>query len=62
MPSNELRVQVPNIKDREVKKPLLCGPGPCDVWPSVNKALQNIVMSPICDEYYNVSYEILISQ
>lgn len=55
MMSDKLIVQAPEIKDRKVVKPTLCGPGPCDVWPSVQEAYNNPVLSPICDEYFNVS-------
>lgn len=53
--SGTLTVQAPEIQDREVVKPTLCGPGPCDVWPSVQEAYSNPVLSPLCDEYFNVS-------
>lgn len=56
--SYKLSVQAPEIKDREVVKPTLCGPGPCDVWPSVQEAYSLPVLSPLCDEYFNVMDDI----
>lgn len=54
MSSHKFIVAPPRIEDREVVKPLLCGPGPCDYWPSVEKALSKPVLSPICDELFKV--------
>ncbi|CAK1580258.1 unnamed protein product [Parnassius mnemosyne] len=54
MYSTNLTVPAPKIVDRQFKKPLLCGPGPCDVWPSVAEALTKPVLSPLCDELFNV--------
>ncbi|CAH0398357.1 unnamed protein product [Chilo suppressalis] len=49
-----LTVPAPNITDRQFVKPLLCGPGPCDLLPSVVEALTRPTLSPICDELFNV--------
>ncbi|CAH2048642.1 unnamed protein product, partial [Iphiclides podalirius] len=54
MNSTSMTVPVPDIVDRQFKKPLFCGPGPCDVWPSVAEALTGPVLSPMCDELFNV--------
>ncbi|KAJ8722077.1 hypothetical protein PYW08_004479 [Mythimna loreyi] len=54
MASNKFIVPPPRIVDREIVKPLLCGPGPCDYYPSVEKVLSKPVLSPICDELFNV--------
>lgn len=54
MSSDNLRVSSPKIMDRKFVKPLLCGPGPCDYWPSVTEALSREVITPNCDEFYNV--------
>ncbi|XP_030040899.2 serine--pyruvate aminotransferase, mitochondrial isoform X2 [Manduca sexta] len=54
MATYELTVSAPNIEDRSFTKPLLCGPGPCDLWPSVSEALAKPVITPLCDEHYNV--------
>nr|XP_049694470.1 alanine--glyoxylate aminotransferase [Helicoverpa armigera]XP_049694471.1 alanine--glyoxylate aminotransferase [Helicoverpa armigera] len=54
MSSNKFIVPPPRIVDREVVKPLLCGPGPCDYWPSVAEALSKPVLTPICDEFFSV--------
>lgn len=50
----KLTVQAPTLVNRDFVKPTLCGPGPCDVWPSVNEALTKPVISPICDEHFYV--------
>lgn len=55
MYANHLIVTPPKIEDRKFIKPLLCGPGPCDIHPSVFEAMQKPVVSPICDELFNVS-------
>lgn len=55
MSSHKLTVPPPKIVDREFVKPLLCGPGPSDVWPSVAQALTKPILSPICDELFKVS-------
>ncbi|XP_075978110.1 alanine-glyoxylate aminotransferase isoform X2 [Anticarsia gemmatalis] len=47
-------VPPPKIVDREFIKPALCGPGPCDVWPSVAEAYSKPVITPMCDEYFHV--------
>ncbi|KAF9801226.1 hypothetical protein SFRURICE_014244 [Spodoptera frugiperda] len=61
MSSHKFIVAPPRIEDREVVKPLLCGPGPCDYWPSVEKALSKPVLSPICEELFKVLEDIRIS-
>ncbi|XP_063624037.1 alanine--glyoxylate aminotransferase-like [Cydia splendana] len=58
MTSYKLTLSEPVIRDRQFTKPLMCGPGPCDVWPSVAEALTRPVISPICDEYFNVMDDI----
>ncbi|CAH0585741.1 unnamed protein product [Chrysodeixis includens] len=58
MSSYKMIVPPPKIVDREFVKPLLCGPGPCDVWPSVAQALTKPILSPICDELFNASDDI----
>ncbi|XP_063536404.1 alanine--glyoxylate aminotransferase-like [Cydia strobilella] len=58
MTSHKLTLSEPVIRDRQFIKPLMCGPGPCDVWPSVAEALTRPVISPICDEYFNVMDDI----
>ncbi|XP_069359534.1 alanine--glyoxylate aminotransferase isoform X2 [Maniola hyperantus] len=58
MLASKITVPVPKIENRKVIKPLLCGSGPCDVWPSVAEALSKPVLSPTCDEYYNVMDDI----
>lgn len=58
MTSHKLTLPEPVIRDRQFIKPLMCGPGPCDVWPSVAEALTRPVISPICDEYFNVMDDI----
>ncbi|XP_026744995.1 serine--pyruvate aminotransferase, mitochondrial-like isoform X2 [Trichoplusia ni] len=47
-------VPPPLILDRKFVVPLLCGPGPCAYWPSVTEALAKPVITPNCDEFYNV--------
>ncbi|XP_046966213.1 serine--pyruvate aminotransferase, mitochondrial [Vanessa cardui] len=58
MYASHMVVPVPKIEDRVFKKPLLCGPGPCDLWPSVAEAVTRPVLSPICDEFFNVLADI----
>ncbi|XP_059052830.1 alanine--glyoxylate aminotransferase-like [Achroia grisella] len=58
MYENKLIVPAPKIKDRQFSKPLLCGPGPSDIWPSVNEALTKPILSPFCDELFNVMDDI----
>ncbi|XP_045448285.1 serine--pyruvate aminotransferase, mitochondrial [Melitaea cinxia] len=58
MTTSKFIVPVPNIEDREFTKPLLCGPGPCDLWPSVAEALTKPVLTPVCDEFFNVLADI----
>ncbi|KAH9644868.1 hypothetical protein HF086_007956 [Spodoptera exigua] len=60
MSSHKFIVPPPRIEDREVVKPLLCGPGPCDYWPSVEKALSKPILSPICEELFKVLEDIRI--
>ncbi|CAH1638202.1 unnamed protein product [Spodoptera littoralis] len=60
MSSHKFIVAPPRIEDREVVKPLLCGPGPCDYWPSVEKALSKPVLSPICEELFKVLEDIRV--
>ncbi|CAH2096205.1 unnamed protein product [Euphydryas editha] len=47
MSTSKFIVPVPKIEDRDFIKPLLCGPGPCDVWPSVAEALIKPVLADI---------------
>ncbi|XP_049873876.1 alanine--glyoxylate aminotransferase [Pectinophora gossypiella] len=54
MLTDKMIIPAPEIKDRKVVKPLLCGPGPCDIWPSVFEALTRPILSPMCDEMFNV--------
>ncbi|KAM3965396.1 alanine-glyoxylate aminotransferase [Aphomia sociella] len=58
MYAEKLTVPAPQIEDRQFVKPLLCGPGPCDVWPSVAEALTKPILSPACDELFNVMDDI----
>ncbi|XP_026744993.1 serine--pyruvate aminotransferase, mitochondrial-like [Trichoplusia ni] len=58
MSCHKLTVPPPKIVDREFVKPLLCGPGPSDVWPSVAQALTKPILSPICDELFKASDDI----
>lgn len=58
MLANKVTVPVPEIKERKIVKPLLCGPGPCDLWPSVIEALSKPVLTPICDEFFSVLDEL----
>lgn len=53
--ANHMIVTPPKLEDREFKKPLLCGPGPSDIHASVYEAMQKPVLSPVCDELFNVS-------
>lgn len=61
MATSKFIVPVPNIEDREFTKPLLCGPGPCDLWPSVAEALTKPVITPVCDEFFDVSYTVFFT-
>ncbi|KAJ0176630.1 hypothetical protein K1T71_007809 [Dendrolimus kikuchii] len=54
MSLDKTTIPAPTIVDREFVKPLLCGAGPSDVWPSVVKAYSKPVLSPICDEQFKV--------
>lgn len=54
MHSDKIRVSAPKIENRQFVKPLLCGPGPCDYWPSVAEAIANPIITPNCDEFYHV--------
>ncbi|XP_026761676.2 alanine--glyoxylate aminotransferase [Galleria mellonella] len=58
MYEEKLIVPRPTIVDRQFTKPLLCGPGPCDIWPSVAEALSKPVLSPLCDELFDVMDDI----
>ncbi|KAJ2949022.1 hypothetical protein O0L34_g5963 [Tuta absoluta] len=58
MSANKKTSAVPKFKDRKFVKPLLCAPGPCDLWPSVTKPLSRPTLTPSCDELYNVLDEI----
>ncbi|KAI8436793.1 hypothetical protein MSG28_010254 [Choristoneura fumiferana] len=58
MSSPKLLVPEPVIQDRQFTKPLMCGPGPCDLLPSVIEALTKPVISPLCDEYHEVMADI----
>ncbi|CAK1556477.1 unnamed protein product [Leptosia nina] len=57
-PSN--MIPPPNIEERHVKELLLCGPGPCNLLPSVRQALTGPILSPICDEYFDIMSDIRI--
>ncbi|XP_072949225.1 alanine--glyoxylate aminotransferase-like [Epargyreus clarus] len=54
MSSPKMILEPPMIVDRQFKTPLFCGPGPCNLWPSVQEALSRPVITPLCDEYFNV--------
>lgn len=54
MSYRNLLVPAPNITDRPFVKPLLCGPGPSDLHPSVIEALSKPSLTPMCDELFNV--------
>ncbi|CAG9786729.1 unnamed protein product [Diatraea saccharalis] len=54
MTSPNLTVPAPTITDRHFVKPLLCGPGPSDLLPSVVEAMSKPILTPICDELFNV--------
>ncbi|XP_048001011.1 serine--pyruvate aminotransferase-like isoform X2 [Leguminivora glycinivorella] len=58
MASYRLRVPAPTIRDRQFSKPLLCGPGPNDIYPAVAAAFDAPVMTPACEEYYKVIEDI----
>ncbi|XP_032517764.2 alanine--glyoxylate aminotransferase [Danaus plexippus] len=58
MLSKKVTVPVPRITDRKVRKLLLCGPGPCNLWPSVTEALTQPILSPLCDEYFRIMEDI----
>ncbi|XP_039753562.1 serine--pyruvate aminotransferase, mitochondrial [Pararge aegeria] len=58
MLASKIIIPVPKIENRKFTKPLLCGPGPCDVWPSVAEALNKPILSPMCDEYFNLMADI----
>lgn len=55
MASHKLTVQPPKIMDRPYKPTIFCGPGPADMWPSVNEALNRQLICNMCDEFFNVS-------
>lgn len=59
---DELSITPPSIVDRDFIKPLFCGPGPSDVWPSVIKAYSNPILSPICDEQFKVTHNIFTTK
>ncbi|XP_013145154.1 PREDICTED: serine--pyruvate aminotransferase, mitochondrial isoform X2 [Papilio polytes] len=52
MYSSKMSIPPPKILDLEFKEPLLCGPGPCNMWPSVRQALTKPVVSPLCEEFF----------
>ncbi|KAL0883167.1 hypothetical protein ABMA27_016611 [Loxostege sticticalis] len=54
MASHKLTVQPPKIMDRPYKPTIFCGPGPADMWPSVNEALNRQLICNMCDEFFNV--------
>ncbi|KAL4715980.1 hypothetical protein ACJJTC_013280 [Scirpophaga incertulas] len=49
-----LSVSPPEFVDREFTKPLLCGPGPADLWPSVIEAMSKPSVTTMCEEFYHV--------
>ncbi|XP_045498552.1 serine--pyruvate aminotransferase [Colias croceus] len=51
-------VSPPIIEEREIHEPLFCGPGPCNLLPSVRQALTKPVMSPMCDAYFEAMADI----
>ncbi|XP_050680818.1 alanine--glyoxylate aminotransferase [Leptidea sinapis] len=51
-------VNPPIIEDREITPVLFCGPGPCNLLPSVQEALTKPVLSAVCDEYFAVEDDI----
>ncbi|XP_038210071.1 serine--pyruvate aminotransferase [Zerene cesonia] len=51
-------VSPPIIEEREIHEPLFCGPGPCNLLPSVRQALTKPVMSPMCEVYFSAMAEI----
>lgn len=59
MYADHMIVTPPKIEDRVVVTPLLCGPGPANIHPSVYEAMQKPILSPLCDELYNVSVLLL---
>ncbi|XP_063629230.1 alanine--glyoxylate aminotransferase-like [Cydia splendana] len=58
MASHRLGVPAPIISDRQFSKPLMCGPGPNDLYPAVAAAYAAPVISPACAEYYKVIEDI----
>ncbi|XP_061723973.1 alanine--glyoxylate aminotransferase-like [Cydia pomonella] len=58
MASYRLEVSAPIIRDREFSKPLMCGPGPNDLYPAVAAAFAAPVISPACEQYYKVIQDI----
>ncbi|XP_063388333.1 alanine--glyoxylate aminotransferase-like [Cydia fagiglandana] len=58
MASHSLGVPAPIISDRQFSKPLMCGPGPNDLYPAVAAAYAAPVISPACAEYYKVIEDI----
>ncbi|XP_063369811.1 alanine--glyoxylate aminotransferase-like [Cydia amplana] len=58
MASDRLGVPAPIIRDRQFSKPLMCGPGPNDLYPAVAAAFAAPVISPACTEYYKVIEDI----
>ncbi|CAF4903428.1 unnamed protein product [Pieris macdunnoughi] len=51
-------VPPPQFEDRDERELLLCGPGPSNILPSVRKDLTKPVLSPICDDYFNIMSDI----
>ncbi|XP_041979101.1 serine--pyruvate aminotransferase, mitochondrial-like [Aricia agestis] len=58
MSLTKMTVERPKIEDRNFTKPLMCGPGPCDITPAVSEALTRPVVSAMCDEYFNAMDDI----
>ncbi|XP_059052833.1 alanine--glyoxylate aminotransferase-like [Achroia grisella] len=58
MYKDKLTIPAPKIEDRQYTKPLLCSPGPCDIWPSVAEALTRPILSPFYDELSQVMFDI----
>ncbi|KPJ08453.1 Serine--pyruvate aminotransferase, mitochondrial [Papilio machaon] len=53
MSSSKMSIPPPNFVEREFKEPLFCGPGPCNLWPSVREALTKPVFSPLCQQFFS---------
>ncbi|XP_063826059.1 alanine--glyoxylate aminotransferase isoform X2 [Ostrinia nubilalis] len=58
MSSQNFTVAPPRIVDRHVRETLFCGPGPANMWPSVNEAITRDLICNMCDEFFNVMDDI----